>query len=799
MENKKAEGVGFFDGVGTMIRGELEKRRGDAKSLIFDAIVVIVAFLFSGCHIVFGAYPLGVAFVAVLPRGVWLALIGSVAGALSIGKSGIIHAIISIIVVFLRIMISGSERRGESVLFSEPLILRISAASIGAFVGAAYEILLGGFAFKSILFGAVSVVLSAAFTFAFAGIFQANISFSDVLTSKRNLFDGAMGEREKFETYIFQGSFLLFVFLVSISLKRYDIFGITTAYVVSAFITLFIARRFGPIRAMAVGFISSLGISSLYSVGFALVGLVAGILFDAGIVYALITAGLLLSFWSAYAGGSMGFLSTFPEYVVAALLSAPFIKKLPSPQKSVQQSKTESHLADDMVAATAIAYRSADDSSVDKLLDALLSVSASMRALGGDEGLVSFEEYRNLVIDAAKDFCASCHFYDGCTSENPAPCAENIDLIATKLYKKERIFCDDATLVPKYCHNSMALFDKIIDLAANLEAKRFKDRRMQPLADECELFSQIVKEAREYNDRERSIDPILSEKLLEALEGAGLHNGVIKVFGERRKHFICAAADDTGKLITAKGFHEDIERLSGVRLGTPSYYRKDDVALLECSAANKYTVEFSAVGKCSDKERVSGDTATSFECADGRFYALISDGMGSGEGAHKISVFAADFLSRILNSSCSKRTAFHFLNHVIRGRGEECSATVDLFDFDLITGEAVFFKCGAASSYVKRDGSIFRIRSETAPLGLMKSIDAERIRVEVRNGDYIIMLSDGVSQSPEDATWLLELLNKPAPENVREYAESILEGAKKNSRSGDDMSVAVAKIKEITN
>ncbi len=797
MENKKTEGVGFFDGVGTMIRGELEKRRGDAKALLFDALVVIVAFLFAGCHIVFGAYPLGVALVAVMPRGVWLALIGAVTGALSLGKSGIIHAIISIIVVFLRIMISGSERRGEGALFSEPLILRISAASIGAFVGAAYEILLGGFAFKSILYGAVSVILSAAFTFAFAGILDSGITFSDFISSKRNLFDGAKEEKEKFGIYLFQATFLLFVFLVSISLKRFDIFGITTAYVFSSFITLFVARRFGPLRAMAVGFISSLGISSTYSVAFALVGLAAGILFSAGIVYALITAGLLLSFWSAYSGGSMGFLSTFPEYVIAALISAPFIKKVPTQQRCEPEIQTKSQIADDMVAATAIAYRSSEDSSVDKLLRALSSISASMRTLGVDEGVVSLEEYRNLVIDTAKGFCACCHFYDGCASENPAPCAENIDLIATKLYKKERIFCDDTTLVPKYCHNSAALFDRILCAAAELEATRFKNRRMQPLADECELFSKIISEAKEYNEKERAIDQTLSEGLGDTLERAGLHNGVIKVFGERRKHFICAADDESGKLITAKDFHEDIERIAGVRLGAPSYYRKDDVALFECSAQNRYTVEFSAVGKCSAKESVSGDTSTSFECDDGRFYALISDGMGSGEGAHKISVFAADFLSRLLNSSCSKRTAFRFLNHIIRSRGEECSATVDLFDFDLITGEAVFFKCGAAASYIKRDGSIFRIRSETAPLGLMKSIDAERIRVEVRSGDYIIMLSDGVSQSPEDATWLLELLNKPAPENVREYAESILMGAEKNSRSGDDMSVAVAKITEI--
>ena len=185
MENKKTEGVGFFDSIGLMIKGEIEKRRGDSTALLYDAVVLIISFLFARCHIVFGAYPLGVAFVGVLPRGVWISLIGCVAGALSLGKIGVIHAIISIIVVFLRVIISGGEKRGDRELFSEPLILRISAVAIGAFVGAAYEVLLGGFAFKYVLYGVLQVLLSAVFTFCFSGVLDSEISFSDFISRQQ--------------------------------------------------------------------------------------------------------------------------------------------------------------------------------------------------------------------------------------------------------------------------------------------------------------------------------------------------------------------------------------------------------------------------------------------------------------------------------------------------------------------------------------------------------------------------------------------------------------------------------------
>ena len=794
MENKKAEDVGFFDGIGLMIKGEIEKRRGDSTSLLFDAVVLIVSFLFARCHIIFGAYPLGVAFVGVLPRGVWISLIGCVTGALSLGKVGVIHAIISIIVVFLRVIISGSEKREKRELFSEPLILRISAVTIGAFVGAAYMVLLGGFSFKYVLYGVLEVLLSAVFTFCFSGVLDSGISFSDFLSSRKNVFRSTKNEKDKFGIFLFQGTFLFFVFLVSLSLRNYNILGINPSYMFSTVITLVVARRFGAIRAMAVGFVSSLGISSVFTVSFALVGLGAGILFGAGIPYAVIGAGVLLSAWSAYVGGAIGFLSTFPEYVTGALISFPILRMLSPEPRTQEKAENGAKDAKEMVATTAIAYRNSASSYVDGLSAALVGIGEPLRNFGRGEGEVSYDEYKDIVIKCASEFCRSCHFYQNCVNENPAPCAENIDVIANKLYKKERLYADDITISPRYCHNAAQLFDCIMSCAGRTEAERFKEKKMEALAEEYELLGKLICEVHSGNEKERCVDTKLSEKLTEVFVSFGMNNGIIRVIGNRCKHLIGAGDDRDGRIITSPELRGALEEAAGVRLGTPEYYRKGDVALFEASACAAYTVEFATAGKCSVNEKISGDTAISFETDDGRFYSLISDGMGSGEVAHKTSVFASDFISKLLNCSCTKSTAFHILNQIIRNKGEECSASIDLFEFDLISGEGIFYKCGAAASYVKRDGSIFRIRSETAPLGLMKNIDAERIRVEVRCGDYIIMFSDGVSQSTEDSTWLLELLNKPAKPDIRDFADSILSAAIANSKGRDDMTVAVAKI-----
>ena len=196
-------------------------------------------------------------------------------------------------------------------------------------------------------------------------------------------------------------------------------------------------------------------------------------------------------------------------------------------------------------------------------------------------------------------------------------------------------------------------------------------------------------------------------------------------------------------------------------------------------------------------DEISGDTVAAFESADGHFYALISDGMGQGRIARETSELVSKILTRGLDFGASKDTVMHILNGILRRRREECSATVDLFDLDLYDGSATFIKSGAAPSFIKRGSSIFRLKSQTAPIGLLRTIDSERIRVEIAGEDYVVMISDGISQSADEAAWLLDLLSRPPRRTLKEYADSILAAAVENSRTRDDMSVLVLKIERL--
>ena len=181
-------------------------------------------------------------------------------------------------------------------------------------------------------------------------------------------------------------------------------------------------------------------------------------------------------------------------------------------------------------------------------------------------------------------------------------------------------------------------------------------------------------------------------------------------------------------------------------------------------------------------------------------YAFISDGMGSGREAALTSGICALFLQKMLGAGNRCETALRMLNGFLRNKGSgslhECSATVDLMALDRISGHASFYKCGAAPTYVFRDGSLFKLRSKTLPIGILKEPDQKKIRFEIHAGDVIVMVSDGVTQGREECPWLFDLLRQNVETlGIEKTADLVVQYAKSEG-STDDLSVLILKVEE---
>ena len=131
----------------------------------------------------------------------------------------------------------------------------------------------------------------------------------------------------------------------------------------------------------------------------------------------------------------------------------------------------------------------------------------------------------------------------------------------------------------------------------------------------------------------------------------------------------------------------------------------------------------------------------------------------------------------------------------MRQRRTECFSTVDVLEFDLLDGSASFYKCGACPSFILRDGKVYRIASRTPPVGIMENLSAERIELRLRDGDLILMTSDGAADQTDHSARpgaILAELDGASPERV---CEAVLEDAARAYGGADDVTVLAVKIR----
>ncbi len=779
----------------------MERLAGNSEELcgsvfLHDLLFFTLGFLFSKCHLLFGAYPIGISLVALLPHSTLPALAGSLLGALTLGKGGVIYAAIYLSVFLLRLIMS-SDKKSGAPFFGEALLIRMSVALIGGFIAAACEILVRGMELSAMLFGISMILLPPLGVFALSGLFGEKINIGKVLSAKENpLTRSGRCEKDKFDIIFFEISATLILFLTALSLADLIFFGVSAAYVFVGFSTLLVAKRFGALRAGIVGFVTSLGVADIYSVSFALAGLGSGAFFSLGAGYALIVGCGASSLWGYYIAGLSGLFSTLPEYLIAAALVSPLLKNVrTAPPETTSEISTKS--AEEMVGTVALSYQNRYSKSIDLLEMSLTSLSSVINDYSAKRRAPTSDEFRSLIVSVAEEHCKNCTGRKFCMIENIRPCMVNMDSIIQKLEDGLEICPEDVNGDTEFCQKAEAVAESINSRVAKLEENAFKQKDANSTSEEYALIAKLINEARCRDEEERAVNTSLTDILTEAIKRGGLPEGIIRAFGTRKKHIILAGEDADGEIISSQKMKKEIESAIGARLSAPEFFRHGRMALMECDSARSFSVSYAKCDIAGEAGEISGDTVSFFESGDDSFYALISDGMGKGDVAHETSQFVSKFLSRALDFGATKETVLHLLNYIIKGSEEECSATVDLFELDLYSGEATFIKSGAAPSFVKRDSSLFRIRSQTAPIGLMKNIDSERIKVEVKSGDYIIMMSDGVVECAEEAAWLIELIANTESSTPTALASEILNAAKKNSELSDDMSVAVIKINSL--
>lgn len=196
-------------------------------------------------------------------------------------------------------------------------------------------------------------------------------------------------------------------------------------------------------------------------------------------------------------------------------------------------------------------------------------------------------------------------------------------------------------------------------------------------------------------------------------------------------------------------------------------------------------------------ERISGDNFSVLFTEDGHMTASISDGMGTGIRANRESEMVIELLERFLDAGFCKETALSMMNATLVMNDQNGRySTVDVVSVDLYSGNCEFVKLGASYSFIKRKEAVETIQMETMPIGLFQKQQMVKTQRKLEDGDYVVMISDGVlSAIPEEVQVMVmeNMLKDMEQTNPKDIANAITEKMLRecNCNPEDDMTVLV--------
>ena len=391
--------------------------------------------------------------------------------------------------------------------------------------------------------------------------------------------------------------------------------------------------------------------------------------------------------------------------------------------------------------------------------------------------------------------CTGCHRRKLCEAEGMGEQMEK--LIAVGKAKGRVDLIDVPTELNHGCVNTAGLLFALNKHLADhhrmaLELETARQGRML-LARQAHGVSEILRNIA----LEQSAELTFSEEehlLAEAFAKAGILSSEIFLYGEG-EHFTATAT------LENKASGEKIAKIAGEALNIPLALSEklpltEDRACFVLKRRPDFDAAFGIASRPKEGELASGDTHSILKIDERRFIVALSDGMGSGEEARKISDRTLTLLESFYKARMPSDTVLSTVNDLLAFSSEERFACLDLAAFDLDSGVADVVKIGSPPGFVLSGETLQVLEGGSLPIGVLEAIRPACLRIEMKEDDFLIFMSDGISTAFGSSAELCAYLSKLHPLNPQSLAEEILRDALRRyrGRAEDDMTVLTVKL-----
>lgn len=315
------------------------------------------------------------------------------------------------------------------------------------------------------------------------------------------------------------------------------------------------------------------------------------------------------------------------------------------------------------------------------------------------------------------------------------------------------------------------------------------------LADQAKGVSEVMKDCAVELSRTLKDYSELEKEVKKSLAVRGISCPEVKIEGDFEDIVSLMVCGKCNINIILKELSDKLQR---------AYVLKEKLAYdgqkncLVFTAAPKMDAAFGVAYAIKKGEKVSGDTHSVIRINEHAFLMALSDGMGSGEYARRISEAAISLIEAFYRAEMPEDTVLKTINKLLSFNRDERFTCIDIAAVNLDSGRADFIKIGSPAGIIMREGEIRVIESQSLPLGILDNLRPTTRTEELQCGDIVIFMSDGVSGAFPSSTDLYEFLRNFRPLNPQNLADKILSGALERVKGApqDDMTVLCTRLFE---
>lgn len=678
--------------------------------------------------------------------------------------------------------------------------------------------------------------------FVFFTTITASLAFDYIVNRGAvTIYDGAMAGVEATLSFILTLIFIQSVPLFSISKRKkslkteevvsliillasvmtgtigWSVYDLSIEHILSRYLVLLFSFVAGATVGSTVGVVTGLifslaNVASFYQMSLlAFSGLLGGLLKEgkkAGAAIGLLIATLLVGM---YGDGDASLAKTLYEsgaaifllFLTPPALTGKLAKHIPGTTEYNQEQQQYIRKVRDVTA-----------SRVEQFSSVFQALSNSFSGLEDKMNNEEEEEreFDQFLSNVTEKTCQTCFKKDQCWARN---FNQTYDLMKDVMYEIDQghvpLSGKTGRELEKHCVRSKKVQDVISQeltyYQANLKLKKQVQESRKLVADQLLGVSEVMGDFAREIQRERENHQQQEEQILESLQEFGMEIENVEIYSLDK-----GSVDIEMALPNGNG-HGEGEKLIAPMLSdilgeNIIVLREEPAAFpsghcqLTFGSAKAYMVDTGVAHAAKGGGLISGDSYSMIELSASKYAVAISDGMGNGERAHYESNETLSLLQKILQSGIEEKVAIKAVNSILSLRtNDEIFSTLDLAMIDLQDASSKFLKIGSTPSFIKRGDKVVKVEAGNLPMGIFYEFDVDVVSEQLKAGDLLVMMSDGVFEGPKHVenydVWMKRKIKEVDSDDPQTMADIIMEEVIR-TRSGeieDDMTIVVSKIK----